>query len=839
MLLVNKFRKYYKLIISFSIFAVVVVLMGMFLTFKMKNILNEYFVEKISTDAALMSYEVEEKFNAEIEKMQIIASYFNKNPDNLDKFFASMDAEEGISSGMVTCECKHVYGEKLPDKDLHCIQDTFNGNDVVSCSSEKGIILSVPVYSGNSVKYVLYRLYKNDIIEPKFGISYNGGKGKTAIAASSGEIIALFGEWEPDKADGILNNKEVKQEYKELSEKLQEVSSYARYIKGRYGGGFVFISKIGKLDIVLEGYITVKNAYGRISGIIYFVMFVFGMISIVFMIFYLYFITVDQKAKESKELKEAKNIAESANKAKSSFLANMSHEIRTPINAVIGMNEMILRESRDENITGYAQNVKSASNSLLAIINDILDFSKIESGKMEIVDEEYHLSSVLNDVVNMVQLRSEQKGLELDIQVDSTLPDKLYGDSLRIGQIIVNILNNAVKYTEKGKVTFSVSGRNISDKNMVLKIEVRDTGIGIREEDLPRLFMGFERLDLKENRNIEGTGLGLAITSSLVQQMHGIINVDSVYGSGSVFILEIPQGVCNMEPIGDFKEKYKKFVKAQEKYKESFIAPDAKVLLVDDNTMNHVVVKNLLKQTKVNIKSVRSGKECIECVQDERFDIIFLDHMMPGMSGIEALEYLNIMEDNKCKGIPVIAMTANAISGAREMYLEAGFSDYISKPVNSKELEAMLQKYLPTEKLKEWVCNLEETTSPGSLGKDVQENDNGIDKECLDIKLGMEYSTDKVEIYKEILTVFLQIKKQKQPELEMFFEKEDWKNYTIAVHALKSSSLNIGAKRLSDISAGLEKAGHDGDIDYIKEHHADMVHQYGITEEEIRKYLYL
>ena len=229
---------------------------------------------------------------------------------------------------------------------------------------------------------------------------------------------------------------------------------------------------------------------------------------------------------------------------------------------------------------------------------------------------------------------------------------------------------------------------------MVLKIEVRDTGIGIREEDLPRLFMDFERLDLKENRNIEGTGLGLAITSSLVQQMHGIINVDSVYGSGSVFILEIPQGVCNMEPIGDFKEKYKKFVKAQEKYKESFIAPDAKVLLVDDNTMNHVVVKNLLKQTKVNIKSVRSGKECIECVQDERFDIIFLDHMMPGMSGIEALEYLNIMEDNKCKGIPVIAMTANAISGAREMYLEAGFSDYISKPVNSKELEAMLQKIL-------------------------------------------------------------------------------------------------------------------------------------------------
>ena len=213
--------------------------------------------------------------------------------------------------------------------------------------------------------------------------------------------------------------------------------------------------------------------------------------------------------------------------------------------------------------------------------------------------------------------------------------------------------------------------------------------------------------------------------------------------------------------------------------------------------------------------------------------------MMPGMNGIETLQSLNIMEDNKCKGIPVIAMTANAISGAREMYLEAGFSDYISKPVNSKELEAMLKKYLPPEKLKEWVCNIEEAAASGTLAEDVKEKDNCIDKECLDVKLGMEYSTDKVEIYKEILTVFLQIKKQKQPELEMFFEQEDWKNYTIAIHALKSSSLNIGARRLSDISAGLEMAGHDGDIDYIKAHHAGMVRQYGITEEEIRKYLSL
>ena len=319
--------------------------------------------------------------------------------------------------------------------------------------------------------------------------------------------------------------------------------------------------------------------------------------------------------------------------------------------------------------------------------------------------------------------------------------------------------------------------------------------------------------------------------------MHGIINVDSVYGSGSVFILEIPQGICNMEPIGDFKEKYKNFIRAQEKYKESFIAPDAKVLLVDDNTMNHVVVKNLLKQTKVNIKSVKSGQECIECAREESFDIILLDHMMPGMNGIETLNFLNTMEDNQCKGIPVIAMTANAVSGAREMYLEAGFSDYISKPVNSKELEIMLKKYLPPEKLKEWACNIEETAASSTLEEDVKEKYNSIDKDCLDVKLGMEYSTDKVEVYKEILTVFLQVKKQKQPELEMFFEQEDWKNYTIAIHALKSSSLNIGAKKLSGISAGLEKAGHDGNIDYIKEHHTDMMYQYEVTEEEIKKYL--
>lgn len=514
----------------------------------------------------------------------------------------------------------------------------------------------------------------------------------------------------------------------------------------------------------------------------------------------------EQKAKKSDELREAKIMAEKANRAKSEFLANMSHEIRTPINAVIGMNEMVLRECREENIREYAQNIHGASETLLSIINDILDFSKIESGKMEIVENQYELSSVLNDVVNMIQLKTEQKELQFELDIDGMLPNELIGDEVRIRQIIVNILNNAVKYTKEGSVVFTVKGETAGDGMIWLDITVRDTGIGIRKEDQSKLFSVFERLDLKENRNIEGTGLGLAITGKLVEKMNGKIEVESFYGQGSTFRIRLPQKVASPEQIGDFKEKYRRFLLSQKRYQESFVAPEAEILVVDDNEMNLFVVKNLLKKTRVQITLCSSGTECLRLASKKHYDVILLDHMMPGIDGIETLNRLRALPDSLCKDTPTVALTANAIVGVREMYLSKGFDDYLSKPIDGKLLEELLKNYIPEEKL--LVTGDQEAAEEQKSAEGV-EPAAGIaeESEFLNTALGLQYSGEDMEMYRTMLQMFAEMRPEKQSEIQKSFENSDWENYTIQVHALKSTALSIGGSRLSELARKLEMAG--------------------------------
>lgn len=380
-----------------------------------------------------------------------------------------------------------------------------------------------------------------------------------------------------------------------------------------------------------------------------------------------------------------------ANQAKSGFLANMSHEIRTPINAILGMNEMVLRECSDDEIKKYSVNIRNASNNLLEIVNDILDFSKIESGKMEIVEAEYSLGKLLNDVQNVIEVRAKGKNLVFNIQVDENLPARLYGDEGRIRQVMLNILNNSVKYTDTGSVTFVVKG-----KDGRLHFEAIDTGRGIREEDKSKLFLHFERLDIAKNRNIEGTGLGLAITDSLVKLMNGTIHVESEYGKGSNFTIEIPQKAAGEEKLGGFDKIADKLVSEEKVYREIFHAPDARILVVDDVDLNLKVIRGLLKKTKVQVTLCHSGRECIELCEKDSFDLILMDHMMPDMDGIETFHILKERELCSC---PVIALTANAIEGSREQYLEEGFRDYLSKPVQPDDLEKTLVKYLPEDKL--------------------------------------------------------------------------------------------------------------------------------------------
>ncbi|MBQ6128709.1 MAG: response regulator [Lachnospiraceae bacterium] len=405
------------------------------------------------------------------------------------------------------------------------------------------------------------------------------------------------------------------------------------------------------------------------------------------------------------QLEEQKRMADEANRAKSSFLANMSHEIRTPINAVLGMDEMIIRESGEKNIRSYARDIKTAGRTLLSLINDILDFSKIEEGRMEIIPTQYDLSSVINDLVNMTRSRTEKKGLRFDLCVDRNVPHILYGDEIRIKQVALNLLTNAAKYTNEGHVGLNVGYRKKDDENIILSFEIDDSGIGMKEEDMDKLFSPFSRIDEKKNRSVEGTGLGMSIVRQLLDLMGSSLTVESKLGKGSKFSFEIEQKVIRWEPMGDISERFNKDGDENDVYRELFHAPDANILVVDDTEVNLSVFCNLLKQTKINIDTAASGLSALALAKDKHFDIIFIDHMMPDMDGIETLKRLQ--KETDCERTVCIALTANAVSGARQMYLQAGFSDYISKPVDGRRLEEMIRKYLPEEKV-------QKVSAPGS-----------------------------------------------------------------------------------------------------------------------------
>lgn len=388
--------------------------------------------------------------------------------------------------------------------------------------------------------------------------------------------------------------------------------------------------------------------------------------------------------------------AEAANKSKSLFLANMSHEIRTPINSIMGMNEMIIRECTDSNIAEYAETVKNSCNLLLGIVNDILDFSKIEAGKMDIIPNDYRTAEMLDALLRVLKERAEQKNLAVKTEISPELPSTLLGDEVRIKQIIMNFLSNAVKYTNEGSVTFGVKWI-VQNEKEGLFVSVEDTGIGIKEEDLSVLFEKFKRVDEKKNASVEGTGLGMSIAESLTEAMGGEINVSSVYGEGSTFTVFIPQTAVDPKPIGENWEISAATGNKSEKYKASFVAAAAKVLLVDDNRTNRIVVKSLLKQTKINVYEAADGFECLQMCKNNKYDIILMDHMMPNMDGVETFKRLK-KECANASDIPVIMLTANAISTMRDTFKDAGFTDFLPKPVDYRELEKMLIKYLPSKK---------------------------------------------------------------------------------------------------------------------------------------------
>lgn len=502
-----------------------------------------------------------------------------------------------------------------------------------------------------------------------------------------------------------------------------------------------------------------------------------------------------------------------AKEAQAKFLANMSHEIRTPINAVIGMNEMILRDSDDEEIQEYADNIKRASNMLLALVNDVLDFSKIESGQLELVEDTYSLDSLMQDELLLLNTRVGGKPIEVEVDMDRRLPKKYYGDELRLKQILTNLLSNAVKYTKEGKIIIKVFFQWITDERINLCFSVKDTGIGIKEEDIEHLFDGFKRLDLNKNRNIEGTGLGLNIVKQLVELMQGNIAVSSEYGKGSIFTVFIPQVVVDKQPIGQFDtgQRSKKQVNVSDK---RFTAPDASILVVDDNTMNLAVVKGLLKRTRVQLDLAKSGQECLELSRKKYYHMILMDHMMPELDGVETLHLLQQERSNPNRNTVVVALTANAVAGCREMYMEYGFHDYFSKPIQAEKLEELMIQYLPDELviredeqkpvIKEAKEEIKEKIKEKAEEKEVEVSSELL---VIDHELGLSYCMDSEDFYNDVVVAFCEQCEEYMPQLDELFAAKDWKQYAIITHAMKQNALNIGAENFSKYSLEHELAG--------------------------------
>jgi len=529
-----------------------------------------------------------------------------------------------------------------------------------------------------------------------------------------------------------------------------------------------------------------------------------------------------ERLERNKQLEHALEAANDANRSKSIFLANMSHEIRTPINAILGMDTMILRESNEENVKGYARDIKSASNTLLALINDILDFSKIESGRTEIVPANYRLDSVLTDIINMIKPKADEKDLEFEVSTGRNMPAQLYGDEIRVKQVILNILNNAVKYTNKGKIKFSVGYVKKDESTCALKVAVSDTGVGIKSEDIENLFSPYYRLNDAKNRTIEGTGLGLTITKALLEKMGSELNVESVYGEGSTFSFVIEQKIWG----NDVVDKYLAKVHTEEEKPESFHAREAAVLVVDDVEMNLIVIKNLLKRVCICPDTCLSGSDALELVSTKKYDLLLLDAMMPGMSGEDTLKAIRNSDGINAK-IPAIVLTANAIVGAKEEYLKAGFDEYLSKPVDGDALEDMLQKYLPAEKIEivatSEMVNKENNSSETDYEKELLKN--------LDNVFGINVSegvnaAGGLDTYISVCKNFTQTATSRIEQIKEYCENRDFENYTIQVHALKSSARLVGAVNLSDSALALEIAGKEKDIDRIINNTESLIKEY-------------
>jgi len=521
--------------------------------------------------------------------------------------------------------------------------------------------------------------------------------------------------------------------------------------------------------------------------------------------------TKQDEQKNEELLKKIEELTE-ANRSKNAFIANISHEIRTPMNAIVGFAELLLQLGASDEVTEYAGEIKSASNNLLAIINDLLDISKIESGRMELVPVPYFLHYLFTDIESVMSIPTKKKGIHFHVKANPELPSQLYGDIVRIRQILTNICNNAVKFTNEGFVELTATYTEGDDPDTInLWFEIKDTGIGIRQDDLELIFDKFRQVDMRHNRNVEGSGLGLSICKQLIALMNGTIDVSSTYGKGTTFMVCIPQKVLDRKKLSNYLVVHKH----EEKKKSVIYAPSARVLVVDDNPVNIKILRGLLLHYEIDADTALSGEESVEKVRNNTYDLVLMDHMMPGMNGEEALKEIRALPDEEKSKVPVIAVTANAIRGMRDEYLRKGFTDYLSKPVETPKIEQILKNHLPSHL---FVAIDEEETTP--------DEEFELEIEGIDVDAGLVKCDGNASDYTDILGIFTEYGPEKASEIEGFAKNHDYQNYVIAVHSLKSVAANIGAHQLFTMAKIHEFAGKSNNTGFIDMNHDKLVTLY-------------
>lgn len=809
----NKLTTKLKPMITLSFLGMIVIMICLFMNYRLRILFDKIVEYQVKENSISLADLFSEKLKAEFDELKHIVSMIEDGKDcNFVWEFQQANNDNNVELGIFNvADSMYLSAEIL---------NSFRGWDSVGYNNAYGLTFSVPVHKGSYVSSVLYRKYSISKLNENFSLKCYGGNGIACVIKSDGEMVIPFKNYNNPLID-IYYSGEINKALVSLRDKMVLSTSAAVHFRYLNRGYYLFESEILDSDFRILGLVEENVVHKGFNILQCVLMWVFGLLFIFITVGCVFLMQTEEKTMLATNEKQAA-IAESH--AKGSFLASMSHEIRTPLNSILGMNDIVLRESSEKNIKEYAAQIKKSSETLLSIINDVMDFSKIESGKLEIRNSPYHLLALINDVTMMMSEKVKQKNLVFKTDVDYELPDELLGDEIRVKQILINLLNNAIKYTERGTVQLRIFGEKEFDE-LHLHLVVHDTGI--EKENIPFLFNSFARADEERNKYIEGTGLGLAIVKQVVDLMDGEIFVRSVYGVGSEFEAVIPQKVIGSKKLSESGSV--KYVTAENDL--HFIAPEAHVVVVDDNEVNLLVADKLLATMKIQTHCFNDPLAAMGFLKAQKVDIMLFDDIMPGMNGVELLK--KVKEDDSVNAHTAsVALTANAMAGSREKYLNAGFDSYISKPVSLQSLKQNIHELLPERLIQDAPLETFAVQEQADTGEKV-----------IDEKLGLTYCAGSMDILRTIIAKFIDVASAKKQRITDAMETRDWNEMLIEVHALKSSAMSIGARKLSEEAKDMELVlkeivndlNVDNNISYVENNIGPIISLYDNVVDEAGK----